>query len=197
MNLPSSSASAPEKRNLRALSAPQFVVAQLLTIASTILGVYLAGYVGFARTLDYDRFVRARDQVAVLSALRAELSDNTERMSVFAERLDPSGAHAFYGQWPELRLYLWEAAQNNSHVFSAPPQSLSGVQAVYAEISTILADERAHKLYRSSNGSDTYDRTQIKEPFVAALERARSELIPQLDAAIGAAREVMVAYEND
>src|ERR1700676_1275204 len=53
---------------LKAIGGPQFLAAQFFTILATILGVYLAGYVGFQRTLEYDRFVKAQQQSDLLTA---------------------------------------------------------------------------------------------------------------------------------
>jgi hypothetical protein len=52
---------------LGALGGPQFLAAQFFTIFATVLGVYLAGYVGFQRTLEYDALIRTRQQANLLT----------------------------------------------------------------------------------------------------------------------------------
>ncbi len=65
------------------LGGPQFIIGQIFTIIATVLGVYLAGYVGFQRTLEYDRLNDAQRRTNLMQALHAELSDNTARLREF------------------------------------------------------------------------------------------------------------------
>jgi len=133
----------PEKFGvLESLGGPQFIVAQLFTIVATILGVYLAGYVGFQRTLEYDRYVKAQQQSDLLTAVYAELKDNAARVNTFASRIDETGSVAI-GEWPRLRLYVWTAAGQTTSAFDMPPVALSGMQALYDEVGETLSNPRA------------------------------------------------------
>jgi hypothetical protein len=68
---------------LKAIGGPQFLAAQFFIILATILGVYLAGYVGFQRTLEYDRFVKAQQRSDLLVAMHEELKQNVARLRNF------------------------------------------------------------------------------------------------------------------
>ena len=57
---------------LGSLGGPQFIIGQIFTIIATVLGVYLAGYVGFQRTLEYDRLNEAQREDAAATAAKAE-----------------------------------------------------------------------------------------------------------------------------
>jgi hypothetical protein len=117
---------------LKSLGGPQFLVAQFFTIFATILGVYLAGYVGFQRTLEYDRYVKAQEQANLLRAMQAELKDNATQLRAFVPRLEKTQeGTSVYGDWPHLHLFIWRASAQNSSLFTAPPQTLADMQVFY------------------------------------------------------------------
>ncbi len=132
---------APRRGFLTAIGGPQFVLAQIFTIVATVLGVYLAGYVGYQRTLQYDQFVKAQQRADLLQGLHAELKQNTERLREFIGHMQKTQEGiAVYGDWPQLRLYLWHAAAQTQTVFDAPPQTLADMQAFYEDVGEMLGD---------------------------------------------------------
>ncbi len=174
-----------------------FLIAQLLTVASTIVGVYLAGFVGFQRTLEYDRLQKARAELQLLRGLHAEGTDNASRLRAFIDdRMVTSGAQPIYGDWPRLRLYLWRAAGQNPALFEAPSAALSGMQGAYADIEAILSDEGNWKTYRNSSGGQAYDRKVIKDALDAAVTELETAVLPQLAAAKQRPSAVVRAYEE-
>ena len=181
---------------LHTIGGPQFIVAQLFTIAATVLGVYLAGYVGFQRTLEYDRLVKAQQQAEILLSMQAELKDNATRMREFSEKLDPSGANSVYS-WPSLRLYVWTAAGRSPAVFDTPPQTLAGMQAFYADIGSMLADSQAHEWFRRATSSVAYERNTFKERFVELVKFADETLLPTLERAAADAAQRAAQISND
>src|SRR5215813_2443420 len=86
---------------MSALGGPQFLAAQFFTILATVLGVYLAGYVGFQRTLEYDRFQKAQQRADLLTAIEDELKQNAVRLQKFNERLPADVGYGLAGtEWP-------------------------------------------------------------------------------------------------
>ena len=72
---------------LSGIGGPQFLAAQFFTVLATILGGYLAGYEGFQRNLEYDRFVSAMQKSDLLTSTHEELKQNIARLRKFSERL--------------------------------------------------------------------------------------------------------------
>ena len=178
------------------LGGTQFIIAQFFTIAATVLGVYLAGYVGFQRTLEYDRYVKAQQQSDLLQAMQAELKDNTTRIRDFVDnRMDPSGAKRTY-DWPRLRLFVWRAAGNTQSAFDVPPETLAGMQAFYEEAGELLTSPRVREVYGNSSGSYVYDRTTFKEHLVEQLKFADTSLLPGIQKAAAAASQLVTRYSG-
>lgn len=187
-----------DQANRGGFSTRTFIIGQVLTIASTVIGVYLAGYVGFERTLEYDRFKRAQAQVQVMSAFEAELVDNLDRLDAFVEAMDPSGASRLYANdWPSLRLYAWRAGAESPALFDLPGPVLTEMQAFYDETARILADPRMRELYQTSSGSDAFARNQYKMQLQERLARAREAALTPLRAAQDAPQAVLQAYGEE
>jgi len=186
----------PEKFGvLESLGGPQFIVAQLFTIVATILGVYLAGYVGFQRTLEYDRYVKAQQQSDLLTAVYAELKDNAARVNTFASRIDETGSVAI-GEWPRLRLYVWTAAGQTTSAFDMPPVALSGMQALYDEVGETLSNPRAREWFKTPNTFFSSDRMRLKETLLRNVKLAEATLLPALQNAAAASSELILKYRQ-
>ena len=185
------------RRGLSVLGGTQFLIAQVFAIASTIIGVYLAGYVGFQRTLEYDRLQTARQQLNLFTALQAELQDNVTRLSGLSERMLAANEEGkgIWGDWPALRLYVWEAAADNPALFQGPPELVTGMQAFYADIGDILGDDSLRKDFNSLTTSNAYGRNQAKEAFDGLLESARTDLNSLLEGAIEGPAQLTAAYD--
>jgi hypothetical protein len=187
---------APQKFNLlESIGGPQFIVAQIFTIAATVLGVYLAGYVGFQRTLEYDRYVKAQQQADVLMALHAELADNAQRLKEFANKIEPAGS-SDVGEWPRLRLYVWNAAGQTTSAFDIPPEALSGMQAVYAETGEALGNPRALEWFRTTNSFFASDRTRFKETLLRNVRKAETVLMPALEKGAASSAGLIAKYSD-
>jgi hypothetical protein len=184
----------PEKFGLlESIGGPQFIAAQIFTIAATVIGVYLAGYVGFQRTLEYDRYVKAQQQSDLLNAVYAELRDNAKRVQDFANRIDPSGAEQV-GEWPRLRLYVWNAAGQTTSAFDIPPEALSGMQALYDEVGETLTNPRAREWFRTSNTFFASDKIRMKETLLRNVKAAETVLLPELRRAASVSAELITKY---
>jgi hypothetical protein len=180
---------------LKRIGGPQFVIAQLLTIFATVLGVYLAGYVGFQRTLEYDRYTKAQQRTDLLNALYAELKDNANRVRDFASRIDPGGA-SDVGDWPRLRLFVWNAAGQTTSAFDIPPEALSGMQAFYAEVGEALDNPRVREWFRTSNAFFASDRSRFKDILTRNVRTAETALLPALQTGVAASTELIAKYSD-
>jgi len=175
----------------------EFFVGQIFTILASIVGVYLAGYVSFQRTLEYDRLTKAQQKSDLLTAAREELKQNVIRLRKFNDRLPAEvGNSVINSEWPQLRLFVWQAAGRSSSAFDIPPQILVDMQAFYGDIELMLNDGEARGNFRSLSQSNVYDRTRFKERFVAQLKLADTSIVPALDSEISAAEQLTKKYSN-
>jgi hypothetical protein len=180
-----------------ALGDSRFLAGQILTILGSVLGVYLASYVSFQRTLKYNRFVRAQKRAALLAAAGEELKQNLASLHKFNERLPAeSGSGVTDAEWPRLRLFVWNAAGHSSSAFDLPPGLLAGVQALYEDLTDLLNDRSAHQNFRSLTTSNIYDRTVFKERLAGLLTLAENSILPALNAAAAKSDRLVAKYAD-
>jgi hypothetical protein len=175
----------------------EFFAGQIFTILASVVGVYLAGYVSFQRTLEYDRLNKAQQKSDLLTAAREELKQNVVRLQKFNERLPAEvGTGVIASEWPQLRLFIWQAAGRSSSAFDFPPQVLVDMQAFYGDIDLMLNDGEAHQNFRSLTQSNVYDRTKFKERLTAQLKYAETSIVPALDSEVGTAERLTKQYSS-
>ncbi len=189
--------SAPTRRYgfFGTLGGPQFIVGQIFTIIATVLGVYLAGYVGFQRTLEYDRLNDAQRRTNLMQALRAELSDNTARLKEFVPLMQKTQeGEAIYRDWPRLRLFVWNASSQNSALFDAPPSAITDMQAFYEDAGDLLKNVPMQDAFRHLTSSNASDRQVITEQLDAQVKRAETAILPTLEQAVAESEQVVRRY---
>jgi hypothetical protein len=179
------------------METAQFLAGQILTILGSVVGVYLAGYVSFRRTLEHDRLVKARQKSNLLTAVREELKQNVVRLRKFNERLPADvGTGVTGSEWPRLRLFVWHAAGGSSSALDIPPQILADMQAFYGDLEQMLSDAGAHHNFGSLTQSNVYDRTQFKEHLIAHLKFAETSIVAALDKAIAGSERLIKKYPS-
>jgi hypothetical protein len=182
---------------LASLGGPQFIVGQIFTILATVLGVYLAGYVGFQRTLEYDRLTEAQRQANLIQALHVELKDNAARLRAFVPLMEKTqDGEGIYRDWPRLRLFVWSASAQNSALFDAPPNVITDIQAFYQETADLLNDAAAREAFRRLTSSNAFDRKRITEQFDALVKQAETAILPALERAAADAGQVVSRYAD-
>lgn len=176
---------------------PQFLVAQFFTILATILGVYLAGYVNFKRTLERDALVRARQHANLLTALLTELEDNTRRLREFVPMMEKTqeGIEIF-DNWPRLHLFFWRALAKNPILFDMAPKILADMQIFYETIGRTMGDSKVQEYFGMLTSTNAYYRKQITEQFDAQVKFAETSLLPGLKRAAASANELVAKYPN-
>jgi hypothetical protein len=173
----------------------QFLTGQFFTIVGSVVGVYLAGYVSFRRTLEHDRLVKAQQKSDLLTAVREELKQNAVRLRKFNERLPADvGTGVIGSEWPRLRLFVWQAAGRSSSALDIPPQILADMQAFYGDLELMLSDAEAHQNFRSLTQSNVFDRTRFKEHLTAQLKFAEASIVTALDSAIAVSARLIKKY---
>jgi hypothetical protein len=176
----------------------QFLAGQFFTILGSVVGVYLAGYVTFRRTLEHDRLVKAQQKSNLLTAVREELKQNVVRLQNFNGRLPAEvGNPVTVSEWPRLRLFVWHAAGGSFGVLDIPPQILTDLQAFYGDLEQMLSDAEAHQNFRSLTQSNVYNRTQFKQSLTAQLKFAETSIIASLNNAIAGSERLIKKYPSN
>jgi hypothetical protein len=181
---------------LKAIGGSRFLAAQFFTILGTIFGVYLAGYVGFQRTLEYDRFVKAQQRSDLVSALHEELKQNVDRLRKFNERLPADvGTGVQNTEWPHLRLFVWQAAGRSSSALDMP-QIVLDVQSLYDDVNDMLNDAEARQAFKTLTSSNVYSRTRFKERLTDRLKSVETAIFPAMDEATAASAQLLKKYAD-
>jgi hypothetical protein len=184
----------PPKPSFRGL---EFLAAQFFTILATVVGVYLAGYVGFQRNLEYDRYQKAQQKSDLLTATEEELKQNLARVRKFNDGLPADvGNPTDAADWPRLRLFVWQATGHSSSAFDLPPQILTDLQAFYGDLDEMLNDADAHHNFLHLTVSNVYDRTQFKKRMNDRLSFAETSILPALDTSIAASEGLIKKYST-
>lgn len=190
-------ATRPNQGAFGALGGAQFVIGQIFTIIATVVGVYLAGYVGFQRTLEYDRFTEAQRQANLLQALHAELKDNTARLRQFVPLMEKTqDGEPIYREWPRMRLFVWGASSQNSALFDAPPATITSMQAFYDDVTDLLSGGPVRDAFRQLTSSNAYDRKRITEQLEALVKQAETAILPGLEHAATDAGQIVSRYSE-
>lgn len=173
----------------------QLLAGQILTILGSVVGIYLAAYVSFKRTLERDNLVRAQQNSDLLTAVREELKQNIVRLRKLDERLPADVGHGVHSnEWPLLRLFVWQAAGRSSYAFDIPPQILADMQALYGDLELMLNDTEAHQNFRMLTQSNAFDRTQFKQRLIAQLKFAETSILPVLQSKIDVSDQLIKKY---
>lgn len=173
----------------------QFLAGQLLTILASVVGIYLAAYVSFKRTLERDNLLKAQQKSDLLMAVREELRQNIIRLGKFDDRLPADVGHGVTSnEWPHLWLFVWQAAGRSSSAFDIPPQILADMQQLYGDLELMLNDPEAHQNFRSLTQSNVFDRRRFKERLIAQLKFAETSILQALESEIGASERLIKKY---
>jgi hypothetical protein len=179
---------------LEAIGGWRFLAAQFFTIVGTIFGVYLAGYVGFQRNLEYDRFVKAQQRSDLLAALHEELKQNVDHLHKFDERLPgDGGTGVLNAEWPHLRLFVWQAAGRSASALDMP-QIMVDVQSVYDDVNDMLNDADARQAFRTLTSMNASNRTRFKERLNDRLKFVETTVFPAMDEAATASAQLLKKY---
>jgi hypothetical protein len=190
-------ATRPNQGAFGSVGGMQFLLGQVFTILATVVGVYLAGYVGFQRTLEYDRFTEAQRQANLIQALRAELNDNTARLREFVPLMEKTQeGQPIYRDWPRLRLFVWGASSQNSALFDAPPAIVTDMQAFYEDAVDVTNNNAARDAFRHITSSNAFDRKRITEQLDALVKRSETAILPALERAAADAGQIVARYAD-
>lgn len=181
----------------------EFWVSNLVIMASTIIGVYLAAQAGYKTAIDFEVARSERDGYYMRRALVDEVKDNLAVVEEWSQGMEktlrarisdsyflPADSWVTYwaekGGWsnskitPEalrLKTFIWETMKEQSITFQLPPELLSGVRRFNDNMETNLAEIRTQnwKAGRAAKAIEE-DMRKAREELIPAFEKDLAEL---------------------
>jgi hypothetical protein len=187
----------------------EFWIANLVVMASTVLGVYLGSQAGLRTALDFEIARSERDGYFMRRALLDEVKDNldavdewskafekTLRNRISSEYFLPSDGWVTYwadkNGWSNSRLvpddikmttYVWETMKQQTITFQLPPELLSAVRRYYDSMEANVKDIR----------SEDWKAGPAAKAIVGDTKRMREEVLPAFEKDIAELRQDLMS----
>jgi hypothetical protein len=187
----------------------EFWIANLVVMASTILGVYLAAQAGFTTALQFEVAKSERDGYYMRRALLDELKDNLSSVDDWSGTFEkalrnriseqyflPSDTWTAYWSdkngWSnagivpsdlKMKTFIWETMKQQSITFQLPPELLSSVRRYYDSMDGNAKDVQGHE-WKAGPAAKVIleDTKRMRDEVVPAFERDIAELRASLEA---------------
>jgi hypothetical protein len=187
----------------------EFWIANLIVMASTVLGVYLAAQAGFTTALQFEVARSERDGYYLRRALLDEVKDNLDSVDDWSQAFEkalrnrisasyflPSDSWVVYwsdkngwsnaGIVPDelkMKTFVWETMKQQSITFQLAPQLLSGVRRYYDGMDGAMKDVLSHE-WKAGPAAKAIlaDTKRMRGEIVPAFEKDIAELKASLEA---------------
>ena len=187
----------------------EFWIANLIVMASTVLGVYLAAQAGFTTALQFEVARSERDGYYLRRALLDEVKDNLDSVDDWSQSFEkalrnrisasyflPSDSWVVYwsdkngwsnaGIVPDelkMKTFVWETMKQQSITFQLAPQLLSGVRRYYDGMDGAMKDVLSHE-WKAGPAAKAIlaDTKRMRDEIVPAFEKDIAELKASLEA---------------
>jgi hypothetical protein len=187
----------------------EFWIANLIVMASTVLGVYLAAQAGFQTALQFEVARNERDGFYLRRALLDEVKDNLESVDEWGQTFEkalrnrisdsyflPSDTWVAYwsdkngwsnaGLVPDelkMKTFVWETMKQQSITFQLPPKLISGVRRYYDSMDGNMKEVTGKQWKAGPAAKAILDDTQrMRDEIVPAFEKDIAELKVSLEA---------------
>ncbi len=187
----------------------EFWIANLIVMASTVLGVYLAAQAGFTTALQFEVARSERDGYYMRRALLDEVKDNLESVGDWSQSFEkalrnrisdsyflPSDTWIMYwsgkngwsnaGIVPDelkMKTFVWETMKQQTITFQLAPQLISAVRRYYDSMDGNMKDVLSHQWKAGPAAKAILDDTQrMRDEIVPAFEKDITELRVSLEA---------------
>jgi hypothetical protein len=187
----------------------EFWVANLIVMASTVLGVYLAAQAGFKTALQFEVARNERDGYYLRRALLDEVKDNLDSVDDWSQSFEkalrnrisdsyflPSDTWVVYwsdkngwsnaGIVPDelkMKTFVWETMKQQSITFQLAPQLLSGVRRYYDGMDGNMKEVTGKQWKAGPAAKAILDDTKrMRDEIVPAFEKDIAELRASLEA---------------
>ncbi len=187
----------------------EFWISNLIVMASTIIGVYLAAQAGFTTAMQFEIARSERDGYYMRRALLDEVKDNlasvdewsaafekTLRNRISEQYFLPSDTWTVYwsgkngwsnaGVVPDelkMKTFVWETMKQQAITFQLPPELLSAVRRYYDSMDGNMKDVLGHE----------WKAGPAAKAILEDTKRMRDEAIPAFEKDIADLRESLTA----
>ncbi len=187
----------------------EFWIANLIVMASTVLGVYLAAQAGFTTALQFEVARSERDGYYMRRALLDEVKDNLDSVDDWSQTFEkalrnrisesyflPADPWVVYwndkngwssaGIAPDelkMKTFVWETMKQQAITFQLAPPLLSGVRRYYDSMDGNMKDVLSHEPKAGQAAKAILDDTKrVRDELVPAFEKDIAQLRASLEA---------------
>lgn len=168
---------------LRNLANPdkgtRFWLAQILMLTSTIIGVYLAGMIGFEKGMQFDELRTQKVVYHMLSSIEGELDDNLNAMQKLTEEIKtlPFPIMQRLREERGLDTFIWESMKESSETFRIPSDIITGIRRYYSNMEGIMRRLEKSELGRS-NAADQIksESAKVKELVMIRIHEEKQRI---------------------
>jgi hypothetical protein len=187
----------------------EFWIANLIVMASTVLGVYLAAQAGFKTALQFEVARSEREGYYMRRALLDEVKDNLDSVGDWSQSFEkalrnrisetyflPAEPWVVYwsdkGGWSsagiapdelKMKTFVWETMKQQAITFQLAPQLLSGVRRYYDSMDGNMKDVLSHEWKAGPAAKAILDDTKrMRDEIVPAFDKDIAELKASLEA---------------
>jgi hypothetical protein len=187
----------------------EFWIANLVVMASTILGVYLAAQAGFATALQFEVARSERDGYYMRRALLDEVKDNLASVDEWSETFEKALRNRISDQyflpsdtWPgywsdkngwsnagivpddlKMKIFVWETMKQQAITFQLAPELISAVRRYYDGMDSNMKDVQGHE-WKAGPAAKAIlnDTKRMRDIILPAFEKDIAELRSSLQA---------------
>jgi hypothetical protein len=187
----------------------EFWIANLVVMASTVIGVYLAAQAGFKTALQFEVARSERDGFYMRRALLDEVKDNLSSVNDWSQTFEkalrnrisdsyflPSDTWIMYwsdkngwsnaGIHPDelkMKTFVWETMKQQTITFQLAPQLISAVRRYYDSMDGNMKDVLSHQWKAGPAAKAILEDTQrMRDDIVPAFEKDIAEFRVSLEA---------------
>jgi hypothetical protein len=187
----------------------EFWIANLIVMASTIIGVYLAAQAGFKAALQFEVARSERDGYYMRRALLDEVQDNLDSVDDWSKSFEKAlrnrisdqyflVSDTWTGYWSDkngwsnagivpdelkMKTFVWETMKQQSITFQLAPQLISAVRRYYDGMDGNMKDILGHEWKAGPAAKAILDDTKrMRDEIVPAFQKDIAELRASLEA---------------
>lgn len=167
----------------------EYWLGQMLVIAATIIGVYLAAVVGFQQAVDFEVFNEYMEEYDVATSLYAEASANADYIEAQANKRLAEPKSARLGIAPiALNQFVWNTMQYNPQTFELSANTIHLTQQYY---------KQAAKAYKQLNALYDDETVAAANKLLAQTTQFRTAMLEPLAERIAFLEGKLVEYDDD
>ena len=187
----------------------EFWIANVIVMASTVLGVYLAAQAGFQTALQFEVARSERDGYYLRRALLDEVKDNLDSVDDWSQSFEkalrnrisdsyflPSDSWIAYwcdkngwsnaGVTPDdlrMKTFVWETMKQQAITFQLSPRLISAVRRYYDSMDGNMKDVQSHEWKAGPSAKAILEDTKhMRDEVLPAFEKDIAELHESLQA---------------